>query len=109
MVNHSPTKIHIKDVEGRYTLISKEAEKLFGITDEEGRGKTSYDLFPKERADAYTAHYKAVIESGESIEKEEEFLIDSEPHTYLTVKFQFMIGMAWPALAPLARILLIEK
>ena len=87
MVNHSPTKIHIKDVEGRYTLISKEAEKLFGITDEEGRGKTSYDLFPKEEADAFTAHDKAVIESGKSLENEEEFMIDGELRTYLTVKF----------------------
>jgi len=87
MVNHSPTKIHIKDVEGRYVLINKEAEMLFGIADEEGRGKTSYDLFFKEDADAFVAHDKAVIESGESIESEEVFIIDGEPHTFLTVKF----------------------
>ena len=29
VVNHSPTKIHIKDLEGRYLLVNKEAEDLF--------------------------------------------------------------------------------
>jgi len=87
VVNHSPTKIHIKDVEGRYTLINKEAEKLFGVTDEAGRGKTSYDLFPKDVADAFMAHDRAVIESSQAVENEEEFTIEDGVHTFLTVKF----------------------
>ncbi|MCH8238190.1 MAG: PAS domain-containing protein, partial [Proteobacteria bacterium] len=87
VVDYSPAKIHIKDVEGRYTLINKEAEKLFGITDDEGRGKTSYDLFPKEVADAFMAHDQAVIESGEPTEGEEEFELEDGVHTFLTVKF----------------------
>ncbi|NQV84796.1 MAG: PAS domain-containing protein [Rhodospirillales bacterium] len=87
VVNNSPTKIHLKDVEGRYLLINKEAEKLFGVSDEEGRGKTSYDLFPKEEADVFMAHDKAAIESGQSVENEEEFVIDGEKQTFLTVKF----------------------
>jgi len=86
-VNNSPTKIHIKDVDGRYILINKEAGKLFGISGEEGRGKTSYDLFPKEIADEFMAHDTAVIESGESKEGEEQFTLDDKLHTYLTVKF----------------------
>ena len=87
VVNHTPAKIHIKDVEGRYTLINKEAASLFGITDEEGRGKTSFDLFPKEVAEAFTAHDKGVIESGQALEEEEEFTKEDGIHTYLTVKF----------------------
>ncbi len=87
VVTHSPTKIHIKDVEGRYTLINKEAEKLFGVTDEEGRGKTSYDLFPKDVADAFMAHDRSVIESGQARENEEDFTLDGGVHTFLTVKF----------------------
>ncbi|MBI1986640.1 MAG: PAS domain S-box protein, partial [Rhodospirillales bacterium] len=87
VVNHSPTKIHIKDVEGRYALINKEAEKLFGVADEEGRGKTSYDLFPKEVADAFMAHDRSVIDSGNALEKEEEFTLEDGVHTFLTVKF----------------------
>ncbi|NQU62401.1 MAG: PAS domain S-box protein [Rhodospirillales bacterium] len=87
VVSHSPTKIHIKDVEGRYTLINKEAEKLFGFTQEQGQGKTTHDFFSKKMADAFVAHDKKVIESGEAIENEEEFEMEDGPHTYLTVKF----------------------
>ena len=87
VVDHSPTKIHIKDVDGRYMLINKEAERLYGVTDEEGRGKTSYDLFPKEVADAFMVHDRAVLVSGKAIEEEEEFTLDDGVHTYLTVKF----------------------
>ena len=37
VVNHSPTKIHIKDTEGRCLMVNREAEKLFGVADEEAR------------------------------------------------------------------------
>ena len=87
VVDHSPTKIHIKDAQGRYTLINREAEKLFGVTDEEGRGKTSHELFPKEIADSFTAHDRAVLESGRTVEGEEEWQREDGLHRYLTVKF----------------------
>jgi PAS domain S-box-containing protein len=87
VVDHSPAKIHIKDVDGRYVLINKEAERLYGVTDEEGRGKTPYDLFPEEAADAFMVHDRAAIVSGKAVEEEEEFTLDDGVHTYLTVKF----------------------
>ena len=87
VVNHSPTKIHIKDVDGRYTLINKEAEKLFGVTDEEGRGKTTHDLFGKDVADSFVTHDQAVIESGKAMDMEEEFTFENDVRTYLTTKF----------------------
>ena len=87
VVDNSPTKIHIKDADGRYTLVNPVAEKLFGFTDEEARGKTSYDIFPKEVADAFTAHDRAVAESGEMVEEMERFTVEDGVHTYLTVKF----------------------
>ncbi len=90
VVDHSPTKIHIKDAKGRYTLINREAEKLFGVTDEEGWGKTSDDIFPKHVADSFTDHDRAVLETGRSIEAEEEWVCDDGVHTYLTVKFPIL-------------------
>ena len=87
VVDNSPTQIHIKDLEGRYILINREAEKLFSITDKDGRGKTSYDIFSKSMADSFTAHDRAVLETQQAIEEEEEFLLEEGVHTYLTVKF----------------------
>ncbi len=87
VVDNSPTKIHLKDMEGRYILINPEAEKLFGVTDAEGRGKTSHDLFGKNAADTFMAHDREVAETGRTIENEEEFELEDGTHTFLTVKF----------------------
>ncbi|MEE9153064.1 MAG: PAS domain S-box protein, partial [candidate division NC10 bacterium] len=87
VVDHSPTKIHIKDLEGRYLLVNKEAEELFGVTDEDARGRTSGEIFPQERAEAFGTHDRAVLEAGHAIEEEEEWLREDGAHTFLTVKF----------------------
>ncbi|MEQ9556080.1 MAG: PAS domain S-box protein [Rhodospirillales bacterium] len=83
---NSPTKIHIKDVEGRYILINNHAARLFG-SPQDPIGKTTHDLFPKDIADAFVAHDRAVIESGRAVEEEEVFETEDGPITYLTVKF----------------------
>jgi PAS domain S-box-containing protein len=93
VVDNSPTKIHIKDAEGRYSLVNPLAEKLFGFTDEEARGKTSYDIFPKEVADAFTAHDRQVADSGEMAQQVEQFTVEDGIRTYLTVKFPIPDGL----------------
>ncbi len=39
VVDNSPTKIPIKDVDERYTLLNRRSEILSGVTNEEARGK----------------------------------------------------------------------
>ncbi|MDJ0950145.1 MAG: PAS-domain containing protein [Alphaproteobacteria bacterium] len=87
VVDNSPTKIHIKDLDGRYMLLNRKAEILFGVTDEEAKGKTTSDIFPAQMSDKFRAHDRAVIETGDTIEQEEEFTLDDGVHTFLTVKF----------------------
>lgn len=87
IVNNSPTKIHIKDLEGRYILVNKVAERLFGVTEEEARGKTAKELFPDDVAMDFSDHDRAVLESEQSIEREEVWRDTDGFRTYLTVKF----------------------
>ena len=87
VLDHTPAKIHIKDTQGRYTLINKEARKLFGIPETDGRGQTSHDLFPQDMAETFTRHDRMVMETGQPQEGEEVFFLENEEHTYLTVKF----------------------
>ena len=87
VVDNSPTKIHIKDVDGRYTMINRQSEILFGVTNDEARGKTSRDIFPKGVADSFMGHDQAVLQTGRIIEEEEEWVQDDGVHTFLTVKF----------------------
>ncbi len=90
VVDNSPTKIHIKNLDGRYTMINRQSEILFGDTNEEAKGKTSRDVFPKEVADAFKGHDEAVIKSGRTIEEEEEWAREDGVHTFLTVKFPIL-------------------
>jgi len=87
VVDNSPTKIHIKDMEGRYLLINPLAEKLFGVTEADALGKTSQEIFAKQLADTFKAHDQAVVESGRPIEQDEVWDEDDGKHSYLTVKF----------------------
>ena len=71
VVNHSPTKIHIKDADGRYILINEEAARLFGVTEEEALGKATHEIFPDALADQFRGHDQAVMETGRTVAQEE--------------------------------------
>jgi len=90
VVNNSPTKIHIKDCAGRYLLVNRVAEKLFGVTDEEARGKTTAEIFPCEVATSFAQHDQAVLETGQVVEQEEVWNGENGRRTYLTVKFPIL-------------------
>lgn len=92
VVNNSPAKIHIKDADGRYVLVNRLAEELFGVTDAEARGKTTHEIFPKERADAFAAHDRVILDTGLTMSQEEEWQREDGLHTYLTVKFPILDG-----------------
>ncbi len=87
VVNRSPAKIHIKDRDGCYLLVNSLAEKLYGVTEEDAKGKTTHEIFPKQQADAFTAHDRQVMETGETIEQEEDWVLEGDVRTFLTAKF----------------------
>ncbi len=87
VVNYSPAKMHIKDAEGRYVLVNRVAERLFGVTEAEAKGKTTHEIFPNAVAKDFVKHDRAVLESGEVIEEEEQWACEDGVRTYLTVKF----------------------
>jgi len=95
VVNHSPTKIHLKDASGHCTLINKEAAKLYGVTGDENLGKTSTDLFTKDEYVAFQAHDKRVFETGQASEEEEKkltlmakFTLISRPNSRFSIRME---------------------
>ena len=87
---YSPNKLHIKDIEGRYTHINPRSEALFHITNEEAIGKTSRDIFPRDMSIAFGFHDRTVLKTGKSVEIEEIFPLADGLHTFLTVKFPIL-------------------
>ena len=87
IIDNSSRVIYLKDGEGRYLLVNREYERLFGLTREQITGKTDYDIFPREAADAFRANDLTVLGAGAPMEFEETVPHDDRMHTYISNKF----------------------
>ncbi|KAM3105146.1 PAS domain-containing protein [Phormidesmis sp. 146-33] len=90
LIDNSNAAIFIKDLQGRYLLINHECERLFHVTNEWACGKTDYDLFSQEVADALRLNDQQVLESGTALTLEEKVPLDDGIHTYVAVKFPLL-------------------
>lgn len=66
ILEFSPAIFHIKDLEGKYTLVNRRCEELLNLDSSRIIGKHPGDLFPKETADAFAESEKTscIIRSG---------------------------------------------
>lgn len=87
IIDSSTTVIFLKDIQGRYVLVNRQYEELFHITRERIVGKTDYEIFPKEMADAFRANDLKVLEAKTPLEFEEAVVQDDGVHTYIANKF----------------------
>ncbi|QPJ64155.1 MAG: PAS domain S-box protein [Candidatus Nitrohelix vancouverensis] len=87
IINNSGSTIYLKDIQGRYILVSKLTEYYVQKTNEELRGKTDYEVFPKHVADAFTKHDREVLESQTVMEFEEVAPHPDGLFTFLSIKF----------------------
>ena len=87
VIDASPMPVFLKDLDGRFLTVNKRLEDLLGLTREQLRGKTDYDLISKALADVYRAHDLKVIESGLPTTIEETAELVDGPHVYLNSKF----------------------
>jgi len=64
---HVPAVVSVKDAKTRrYILINRAAEKFYGMPADRVLGKTVYEFFPKDAADAITARDDELLRRGES-------------------------------------------
>ncbi len=87
ILDNTSSVIYLKDSDGKYLLINRRFEELFHLSREEIFGKTDYEIFPKEIADAFRAVDNKVLETGELQELDEQAPHDDGNHDYLSVKF----------------------
>ncbi len=86
ILDNSAAVIYIKDTQGRYILINRRYETLFHVNREEIKGKTDYDIFPKEMADSFRANDLKVLQARAPLELEELAPHDDGQHTYISLK-----------------------
>lgn len=86
VLDNSTAVIYVKDLGGRYLLINRRFEELFHVTRAWMVGRTDYDIFPRDRADAFRSFDRQVLATGTALESEELAPQDDGLHTYLSTK-----------------------
>lgn len=87
ILENTPAVVYIKDQDYRYTMVGSRFEKLFGVKSALARGKTDYEIFPRQVADRFRQNDERVARERDSIQVEERVPQEDGVHTYLSVKF----------------------
>ncbi|HHT9107153.1 MAG TPA: diguanylate cyclase domain-containing protein [Candidatus Wunengus sp. YC63] len=87
ILDNTTSVVYVKDISGQYTFINRQYEKLFHVKRDEVKGKTDYDLFPKEMADAFRANDLCVLEAKAPLEFDEVAPHEDGLNTYISIKF----------------------
>ena len=87
ILKYTPAVVYIKDIRGRYLLVNSRYEELFGVKNEEVRGKTDYEILPRDVAEQFRDHDREVLSRDRPCQIEERVSQNDGNHTYLTVKF----------------------
>ncbi|MDP3739555.1 MAG: PAS domain S-box protein, partial [Hyphomonadaceae bacterium] len=86
IIENTPAVVYVKDLDGRYLLINRRYAEIFRIDRAAVIGKTDYDLFTKEEADAFRALDERVARADRALTEEEQAPQDDGVHSYISVK-----------------------
>lgn len=87
IIDNCSAVVYLKDIEGQYIRVNREFERLFNITKEQSKGKTDYDIFPKEIAAQFQQNDRQILARRKAILSEELVPHENGLHTYVSVKF----------------------
>jgi two-component system sensor kinase FixL len=87
ILDGTPSLIFVKDPAGRFLLVNRAIESIFGVPRENLIGKTSHDVLPGEIADERHAADLDVMARRAEAFKEETIARPDGIHTYLSVRF----------------------
>ncbi len=93
VVDNTSAAIFLKDTEGRFILANKPFEAWQGIGAGQAIGKTAYDFFSSEQADAFISQDRRVLETGKPI------VLDTEIH-FEDGKTRRCLVTRFPVMAP---------
>ncbi len=100
VLDNTPAVISLKDLTGRYVLVNRGWENLYGVKHEEIVGLTNYELIPKtssvhmspEIAERFAAIDQDVIRTGAPVESEDLVPDGDDQKLFVTVKFPIKDG-----------------
>ena len=87
LLENTPFVVYLKDLDGRYLMVNRQFETRTGMAREKIIGKTDYDLFGKETADALRANDETVRQEGKTEPFLETATSDQGTRSYISFKF----------------------
>lgn len=76
IIDSLPAAIYAKDAQSRFIACNALVAQCMGTTPAEAIGKTDFDFFPREMAEAFFADEQALIRSGQALIEREELVLD---------------------------------
>jgi PAS domain S-box-containing protein len=96
ILDNTTAVVFVKDLELRYILVNREYERRHQVQREQIRGKSDFDIHPKEVAEIVRANDRHVIEADSSIQFEEAVPMAEGERQYVVVKFLLRDGTGKP-------------
>jgi PAS domain S-box-containing protein len=87
MADNTTAVIYVKDAGGRYMLVNRRFEEIFGLRADHIIGFTDHQIFPRHVADAFRRNDVEVLERNATVEYEETAPHLDGLHTYISIKF----------------------
>jgi len=87
VIDGSPSPIFLKDLEGRFITINASLERMLGVSREDIKGKTDYDIVTTEVAEYWRDHDQKVVATAKATQIEEEADLLDGHHVFLANKF----------------------
>ncbi|MFT5504408.1 MAG: diguanylate cyclase (GGDEF)-like protein/PAS domain S-box-containing protein, partial [Gammaproteobacteria bacterium] len=89
ILDNAPIEVYLKDREGRYIVVNKQFEKLFGVKNKDLIGLLPTDVHYTDLAVSTRIHDLSVLNSGEVVQREEtvELFGENKTRALLTIKF----------------------
>ena len=87
ILDHMPTPVYLRDLDGRFMLINRGYEDIHRVTKDGVRGKTLHEVFPKDVADDYQTLDPEIIQERRVLEREETHHLPDGDHIMAVVKF----------------------
>ena len=86
----------VKDLEGRYLIVNKEAQRVLGVSAEEAVGKTTAALFGASFAAATAERERLALERRTAVQELEELPANGGAHRFLVTRFPILAADGQP-------------
>ena len=90
IIDNTTALIYLKDTDGRYLLVNRVFETVFGVHRDSAAGKTDHDLFSEDLANLLRANDLRVMREQIPLQVEEVVPQGDHVRTYLSTKFPLL-------------------